>query len=354
MLRGSTLGKSTVVPAQVKPTAPSTRLTPAPPKSTRQGGKLSVVAAGAQERGVPTSVASRAPSPIKVCAPSLHRDVQGDSQNWKSPWEGSRGALSQNHPPSSQNSSSQPPKQDSSAKPSIKASPAVCRPPTPSAHFVNGCKGCAVGEGPRGTLRCHPATSPQAGDAERPRVPADEPGGACGPGEGREGLRGCWGHAEPPGYGRVVEELSRGRQPLRPVGLGSWVPKTPLQSTPQTTTLPARGEAEGPGAGGQTPQGARTSNAPKPRRCLKKPERVPSIYKLKLRPKVRPRRDHRPGKRPSRIPTPLGQRLLPPRGQHRPPAPPRHPQPGGTHPGAKPSLADSGAWLTEDDEEAWV
>lgn len=313
-----------------------------------------MVAAGAQERGVPTSVASRAPSPIKVCALSPHRDVRGDSQSRKSPWEGSRGALSQNQPPSSQNSSSQPPKQDSSAKPSIKAIPAICRPPTPSAHFVNGCKGCAVGEGPRGTLRCHPATSPQAGDAECPRVPADEPGGACGPGEGSERLRGCWGHAEPPGYGRVVEELSRGRQPLRPVGLGSWVPKTPPQATPQPTTLPARGEAEGPGAGGQTPQGARTSNAPKPRRCLKKPERVPSIYKLKLRPKVRPRRDHRPGKRPSRIPTPLGQRLLAPRGQHRPPAAPQHPQPGGTHPGAKPSPADSGAWLTEDDEEAWV
>ncbi|XP_053223444.1 GAS2-like protein 2 [Podarcis raffonei] len=43
----------------------------------------------------------------------------------------------------------------------------------------------------------------------------------------------------------------------------------------------------------------------KPRRSLKKPERVPSIYKLKLRPKIRPRRDNRPEKRPSRIPTPI-------------------------------------------------
>ncbi|XP_043919559.1 GAS2-like protein 2 [Protopterus annectens] len=47
------------------------------------------------------------------------------------------------------------------------------------------------------------------------------------------------------------------------------------------------------------------ARAEKPRRSLKKPERVPSIYKLKLRPKIRPRRDHRPDKNPSRIPTPM-------------------------------------------------
>ncbi|XP_048840371.1 GAS2-like protein 2A isoform X2 [Brienomyrus brachyistius] len=41
------------------------------------------------------------------------------------------------------------------------------------------------------------------------------------------------------------------------------------------------------------------------RRVLKRPERVPSIYKLKLRPRVRPRRDNRPERKPSRIPTPL-------------------------------------------------
>ncbi|XP_042298639.1 GAS2-like protein 2 [Sceloporus undulatus] len=43
----------------------------------------------------------------------------------------------------------------------------------------------------------------------------------------------------------------------------------------------------------------------KPKRSLKKPERVPSIYKLKLRPKIRPRRDNRPEKRPSKIPRPV-------------------------------------------------
>ncbi|KAM5179605.1 GAS2-like protein 2 [Mantella aurantiaca] len=43
----------------------------------------------------------------------------------------------------------------------------------------------------------------------------------------------------------------------------------------------------------------------KPKRSLKKPERVPSIYKLKLRPKIRPRRDNRLEKKPSKIPIPV-------------------------------------------------
>ncbi|XP_029884501.1 GAS2-like protein 2 [Aquila chrysaetos chrysaetos] len=348
----STPGKTLVAPARGRSMAPSTRLTSR--KSTQQGGKSSVTAAMPQEGGVPAVATPRAPSPIKVCAPVLHQDARGDSQSPKSPREGSQGALGRGQLPSPRNSSSQPLKQDGSVKSPIKASPGVCRPPSPPAHFSDGCKVCDAGGGPQGTQQCHPAPSPRAGGAEGPGVPADKLGGACGPSGGSEGLRGCWGHVQPPGYGKVVEELSRGRQPLRPVGLGNWVPKTPLQAAPQPTALPAGGETEVPGAGGQTPRGPRASNVPKPRRCLKKPERVPSIYKLKLRPKARPRRDHRPGKRPSRIPTPLGQRPPAPRGQHHPPGPPRHPQPSGTHSGAKPSPADSGAWLTEDDEEAWV
>ncbi|XP_056602408.1 GAS2-like protein 2A isoform X2 [Triplophysa dalaica] len=43
----------------------------------------------------------------------------------------------------------------------------------------------------------------------------------------------------------------------------------------------------------------------KRRRSLKKPERVPSIYKLKLRPCVQPRRDHRSDRKPSKIPKPV-------------------------------------------------
>ncbi|XP_059510995.1 GAS2-like protein 1 [Stegostoma tigrinum] len=43
----------------------------------------------------------------------------------------------------------------------------------------------------------------------------------------------------------------------------------------------------------------------RPKKGLKKPDRVPSVYKLKLRPKIRPRTDNQPEKRPSRIPTPV-------------------------------------------------
>ncbi|XP_068021512.1 GAS2-like protein 2 [Melanerpes formicivorus] len=197
------------------------------------------------------------------------------------------------------------------------------------------------------------ATQPRTqelGGTEGPGVQAGDPKGPCG----SKRLQGCWGHRQPPGYGKVLEELSRGWQPLRPVGQGSWVPKKSPPATLQPPTLPAGGDAGQPGAGGQTPQGARAGSVPKARRCLKKPERIPSIYKLKLRPKARPRRDHRPGKRPSRIPTPLGHRPQGPRRRQQPPAPPRRPQDGGTQPRDKPSPADSGAWLTEDDEESWV
>ncbi|KAM3867805.1 uncharacterized protein gas2l1 [Diretmus argenteus] len=42
----------------------------------------------------------------------------------------------------------------------------------------------------------------------------------------------------------------------------------------------------------------------------KKADRVPSIYKLKLRPRIRPRTDNRPDNSPSRIPTPVSYRDL--------------------------------------------
>ncbi|XP_054852974.1 GAS2-like protein 1 [Eublepharis macularius] len=43
----------------------------------------------------------------------------------------------------------------------------------------------------------------------------------------------------------------------------------------------------------------------RPKPSLKKPDRVPSIYKLKLRPKIKPRTDSQPDKKPTKIPTPL-------------------------------------------------
>ncbi|KAK1792213.1 hypothetical protein P4O66_012169 [Electrophorus voltai] len=46
------------------------------------------------------------------------------------------------------------------------------------------------------------------------------------------------------------------------------------------------------------------------KRGQKKADRVPSIYKLKLRPRARPRKDNRPENSPSRIPTPVNYREL--------------------------------------------
>ncbi|XP_074045007.1 matrix metalloproteinase-28 isoform X2 [Macrotis lagotis] len=110
----------------------------------------------------------------------------------------------------------------------------------------------------------------------------------------------------------------------------------------------------------------------KGRRMLKKPERIPSIYKLKLRPKIRPRQDHRPEKRPSRIPTPLAYRQSRPRAFPTTSRPRGRPGSAGDRgsadeDGISPSEISAGlstksprsqpagpSWLPQDDEESWV
>ncbi|XP_071012746.1 GAS2-like protein 1 isoform X1 [Oncorhynchus clarkii lewisi] len=67
----------------------------------------------------------------------------------------------------------------------------------------------------------------------------------------------------------------------------------------------------------------------RPKRVGKKADRMPSIYKLKLRPRVRPRTDNRPENSPSRIPTPVSYRDLQAMGNLTPlhtPTPPQSPQ----------------------------
>ncbi|XP_074868498.1 GAS2-like protein 1 [Carettochelys insculpta] len=61
------------------------------------------------------------------------------------------------------------------------------------------------------------------------------------------------------------------------------------------------------------------------KKFLKKPDRVPSIYKLKLRPKAKPRVDTQPDKKPSKIPTPLSSKTAggSPKGSP-PKRPPEH------------------------------
>ncbi|XP_058532425.1 GAS2-like protein 2 [Ochotona princeps] len=152
---------------------------------------------------------------------------------------------------------------------------------------------------------------------------------------------------EPGGlYDKVIQELAQGPPALLKVDLEAWkaaptsspkpaVPAGPggpeeklgaRQSGPRTSvSAKSTRMGTGPPAGGQDRSAAMLSASPeatmpspldlgsdttkahpvKVRRTLRKPQRVPSIYKLKLRPRIRPRRDHRPGKRPSRIPKPL-------------------------------------------------
>ncbi|KAM6964784.1 uncharacterized protein gas2l1 [Aplochiton taeniatus] len=66
----------------------------------------------------------------------------------------------------------------------------------------------------------------------------------------------------------------------------------------------------------------------RPKRGQKKADRVPSIYKMKLRPRIRPRTDNRPEDSPSRIPTPVSYRDLQTRSSRNSPlnTPPLSPQ----------------------------
>ncbi|XP_030883301.1 GAS2-like protein 2 [Leptonychotes weddellii] len=184
-----------------------------------------------------------------------------------------------------------------------------------------------------------------------------EVGGACPQGTGsgvipRSGvyvpsLGGRW--PEPGGpYDKVIQELAQGPPPLLKVDLGAWKaastgsPKLSVTTGPGSpkgkpgvresgpkvkASLSAKGTGmkKGPAQGRQDcsaptvsasleaptpspsdPNSDKTQACPgKAKRTLRKPQRVPSIYKLKLRPRIRPRRDHRPGKQPSRIPRPL-------------------------------------------------
>ncbi|KAM9209035.1 GAS2-like protein 2 [Dugong dugon] len=160
-------------------------------------------------------------------------------------------------------------------------------------------------------------------------------------------LGGRW--PEPGGpYDKVIQELAQGPPPLLKVDLGAWgaaptgsckpavtqdpgSPKEKLGVTedgPRTkAALSAKGTSlrKVPAQGGQDCSAPTVSASPEVpislsldpnsdkakacpnqgKRTLRKPQRVPSIYKLKLRPRIRPRRDHRPEKQPSRIPKPL-------------------------------------------------
>uniref|UniRef100_A0A674K8B4 Growth arrest specific 2 like 2 n=1 Tax=Terrapene triunguis TaxID=2587831 RepID=A0A674K8B4_9SAUR len=238
-------------------------------------------------------------------------------------------------------------------------------------------------------------------------------------------------------YGDVIDELSQGHNTLHPVDVENWITKIPPKGAVRVSSQPSSPLVNGNQVEKKLlePEGAlfqenvsnetkgnwlrrqpslssharsavvsRNSKAPqaasdgpkasinspasvgKPKRSLKKPERVPSIYKLKLRPKIRPRRDNRPEKRPSKIPTPVtyrqAQKAASVKAQEK-----AHSSKHQTRPtqdsldstrqnstgnagseeeawlsehsdspqaGKKTVLADTKVWLTEEDEESWV
>lgn len=158
-------------------------------------------------------------------------------------------------------------------------------------------------------------------------------------------LGGRW--PEPGGpYDKVIQELVQGPPPLLKVDLKAWEvgsgrplrptvdpgsPKERLGSREMGTRIKTSPSVEGTIVRTMSPaRGQDCSTPPMPanleapthscsdpssdkakvclgkgKRTLRKPQKVPSIYKLRLRPRIRPRKDHRPEKRPSRIPKPL-------------------------------------------------
>ncbi|XP_058020433.1 GAS2-like protein 2 isoform X2 [Ahaetulla prasina] len=108
-----------------------------------------------------------------------------------------------------------------------------------------------------------------------------------------------FGEREIPHENPLVPEAKEDKPPY--ANNGGWTEVSETGDTPQTLL---NEETPKPSESSVVAENVQS----KPRRTLKKPERVPSFYKLKLRPKIRPRRDHRPEKKPSKIPTPVAYR----------------------------------------------
>ncbi|EPY88421.1 hypothetical protein CB1_000173011 [Camelus ferus] len=128
-----------------------------------------------------------------------------------------------------------------------------------------------------------------------------------------------------PSQPQPMMTISRSQSPLPSVDWKTYTSSgRKLRPTTSSFSRPHPGWRAGPGILRETAPFLSSDKAKacpgRGKRTLRKPQRVPSIYKLKLRPKIRPRRDHRPGKQPSRIPKPLtylhlGPTRVPPRGR---------------------------------------
>ncbi|XP_026068135.1 GAS2-like protein 2 [Carassius auratus] len=127
-------------------------------------------------------------------------------------------------------------------------------------------------------------------------------------------------------FDAVIAELSGGPRKLEKVSVEKWV-NTKVSKPCMTSSWSSLGSSmdskelvkvpfDNSNAETKIPHGKisslgtkhvkkQRSSSFRQRRSLRKPERVPSIFKLKLKPCVRPRRDHRSDQKPSKIPTPV-------------------------------------------------
>ncbi|KAJ6659038.1 hypothetical protein lerEdw1_019340, partial [Lerista edwardsae] len=110
-----------------------------------------------------------------------------------------------------------------------------------------------------------------------------------------------------------LQEVQEGAEPAEPLGDGLWGAAELAAPNGDSEAAPHEEELLAEPLGGS----ASEEVVLRPRLSLKKPDRVPSIYKLKLRPLVKPRVDSQPDKKPSKIPTPLSYRAA---GASKPPA----------------------------------
>ncbi|XP_025032643.1 GAS2-like protein 1 [Python bivittatus] len=100
-----------------------------------------------------------------------------------------------------------------------------------------------------------------------------------------------------------------GLNDLQEVQEGLELPE-PLADSPWATTELGPSLRDGPETLGTSPAVPLAEEVVLRPKSLKKPDRVPSIYKLKLHPQIKPRADSQPDKTPSRIPTPLSYKAL--------------------------------------------
>ncbi|XP_039770466.1 GAS2-like protein 2 [Ornithorhynchus anatinus] len=317
--------------------------------------------------GLPPAVAAVSPSSPdpRGRRPSRSRESPGPGTGSSSTRERGRPATPSRKPPPPEEGLADPPGPSAPQRPSTRTG----RDPQPRSSRArpraeagpSQSRGCGQRD-PRGAASPRPLRPPSP--TEPPPLRSVLPGAGRGfRGQGAPGTPRSGVYVPGPGspYDLVVRELRRGLPPLLAVARAQEEGKG--RDRAGESAVSGGVSRAGPGPSSASP-GASTGPGPGPgpapgeaRRTLREPERIPSIYKLQLRPRGRPRRDHRAGRRPSRIPTPVGFRRGGGRGAGA--AGGRSAAPGsGAGEAAVPESSGSepepGAGSPAEDEESWV